>query len=148
MQEGIFDRFLGRKKEEEAFKILPKDYWVKLLTKSGQTVRLLANSPTVQDASSLVLDLVGDLENIDPMLSKKLAQKLRVNTKILKGTQKGDKEAAKAELIDLVKGMRKEADHIRSVRMKTLKTDSLDVVLDRILFDSVQDYRGPVFYEM
>lgn len=116
MNEGIFDKILGKRKENREFEILPKEHWIKLLERDRNTINLLANTPSVADAAGIINDIVKELEDIDNMAHRKLSQQIRVNTAILKGQKQGDKSQARKNLMDLVKKMRREAEYIRSVR--------------------------------
>jgi hypothetical protein len=113
VDEGLMDKLRGAVglKPKEEFKVIPKEQWVALMKDSRQLVDMLANTPGVRDAADLVTDVLEQLAERGSKEAKKLQQGIKMALK------KKDKQA----LVNVIRGMQKEADKIRTVRGQRLK---------------------------
>ena len=127
VEEGLMDKLrsaVGLKPNDlDEYKIIPKDQWESLMKDNGRAVNMLANTPGASDAARLVSELLEQLVQNNSMEARKA---LRVIRDAIKGK---DKE----ELLNIVRGIQKEADRIRSVRSHVrLKRESPEGIADII----------------
>jgi hypothetical protein len=109
VEEGLMDKLrsaVGLKSSDPEYRIIPKRQWEVLMRDNDRAINILANTPGASDAASLVAELLDQLVQNGSMEARKVQREMRdaINRKDVKG------------LIAIVKGIRQEADKIRSVR--------------------------------
>jgi hypothetical protein len=108
ISEGLLDRLKGAFDSSAGgeFNIIPKKQWEVLVRDNRQAVDMIANTPALRDVAGLVYDLLNELVGQGSMEARKALQDIRIARK--------NKNAA--GLARVIKGFRREADKIRTVR--------------------------------
>ena len=112
VSEGLLGRLRGALGAGSGgeFGIIPKGQWERLVRDNRQAVDMIANTPALRDVAGLVYDLLNELVEQGSMEARKALQDIRVARR--------NKDAA--GLAQVIRGIKQEADRIRTVRSGAL----------------------------